>query len=214
MTLVLNKSTKLLLTGRFVVCLMKFFVISLPLQIIGLPIVGLIILCTPRAVSGNTRLPFFARWFDCADLYPEFNRNPITYIAVVLPKGSFYRWYWLCLRNPINYFSYKYLGVLPGTSIKPTAFYQNTDVYVPPGIIVSIGDSTDDFSGVQYTECIINNKIYYEVYIVRKYTSKFLQGKCFRMRYGWKLGTPTEIHAGEYVQDCFNLQLFATYSGR
>lgn len=206
---------------RLIKTLAIFLCISLPLQLVGIILLLPYIPYHYNYVSKNQpkswKLPYLLRWFDSADLYEEFGRNPVTYLTKVLPLGWFKMYTWLTFRNPINYFSYAMLAVCPKETVKTLSLViiAQAPLQGPYGQKTpNIGDSGNDIAGYQYVEYEIDGGVYYEYYWVWQYQSKLLIGKCFRLRVGFKLGLPHEVRVGQWVQDVFNVQPFATYSGK
>jgi hypothetical protein len=210
---------------KFIYRLLKtvsiFLFISLPLQVVGIVVLLPYLPFHYNYVKKNQpkswKLPYLLRWFDSADLYAEFGRNPVTYLTKVVPVGWYTMYTWLTFRNPINYFSYAYLAVCPKDSIKTLniTIVAQSPLQGPYGQkIPNIGDSGNDVAGYQYVEYEIDGGVYYEYYYVHAFTSSLLAGKCLRFRMGWKLGLPHEVRINNYVQDVLNLQPLATYSGK
>lgn len=179
----------LVFCARFIVNLLTFFALELPLQLLG----ALLLLIYMPFAQSRIQLPFMLRWFDCADLYSEFDRSPVTYLTTVLPNGWWTRYCWLAWRNPTNYFSYKYL------SYKCTG----KETYTILGNI-DVGDSTGDMAGFKY---IILGDIYEYSYIY-----KWSSTTCFRFRMGYKIGN-TENKPNSYIQGVFVISPYKSYSG-
>jgi hypothetical protein len=137
--------------------------------------------------GGNVKLPALFRWFDNADIYDEFNRNPITYLSQVVPSGILGRYYWLAIRNPLNYFGYKVLGYKASREIAGSP-------------IGDTGGKTPGFVHYEYDGV-------YEYYYIKKWSAT----KCLRFRLGWKLqGTK----AGSWAQWVLVLQPYKAYWGK
>lgn len=174
----------------------SLFLLFLPLQAAGLLLVPVGILLS----RGRQKLPYLFRWFDNADLY--IGRDSTTYLGVI-QEGFLYRWYWLAIRNPVDYFSYKYLSITVGPEVKVISIIKNTLPwkiketwsYYSEYEDRKVGDG--DNEGLFYIEYLINNKIYYEYYFVKKLTAT----RCFRFRMGWKLGLPSEVLPGTIVDE-------------
>lgn len=178
---------------RLLINILKFLLISLPLQLIG-SICLLVYLPFHRKkvkeTNSSIKLPYLLRWFDCADLYLEFKRNNTTYLKVY-GSGFWSCYFWLAWRNPINYFSYKYLG-----------FYLND--FTKKSIVKQEGNvKNKNHPGYYFIEIESNNKIYYEYY----YAFKFLKNKLFIFRLGWKI-IPAKNN--EFVQDVFMINPLKT----
>lgn len=181
---------------------MKFFsrfVFHLSLFLLFLPLQAAGVLLVPLGIALSTeqqKLPYLFRWFDNADLY--VGRDTSSYLAVI-QRGFLYRWYWLSIRNPVDYFSYKYLSItLPQGQIS----------VLPIGdSLFKVGDG--DNEGLLAIEYLVNNEIYYEYYFIKKLTAT----KCFRFRMGWKFGVPSEIRSGEIVDEVFSCTPWHSYTG-
>ncbi len=180
---------------RLIINLLKFACVSVPLQLLG--IIALATYIPFTSPAGNDKsLPYFLRWFDCADFYA--NRDTSTYLKVIA-EGKFARWYWLAIRNPINYFNYMYLGFYMDSKAT-TDFSMSTNTR-------PIGDSSDCNPGLWITEISCKDGNYYEYYYIYKWTSNY----CFRFRMGWKIGQKG-LTPG-YVQDVFVISPFKSYNG-
>ena len=163
--------------------------IILPLEILGWIILAPIVYINQRLLIQNqsVKLPKCFRWFDNADIYEEFGRNPITYYKDVVPKGWLYRYYWLAFRNPLNYFGYAVLG-----------YKALTDIPSQP-----IGDSAGKTAGWFLTELETGQ---YEYYFIHKWNDTH----CFRFRLGHKL---QDTKKGEYCQWVMIFQPYRSYGG-
>lgn len=169
--------------------------VTLPLQL-----VGVIILLPVCYVVGPNPLPKYLRWFDNADQYIQ--RDTSTYFAV-RDSGILNMYYWLSIRNPLNYFGYMILGFKQSDSLTTQTFYTGFSS-------VDVGDSPGKHSGLLYSELNHDNKIYYEYYYINKYVL-FDTTYCFRFRLGHKLGfvKPTD----EYIQYVTVISPFHSYNG-
>ena len=178
-----------------------FFALSLPLMLVG------IIVLIPLVALGYEigKLPVLFRWFDSAD--PFVGRNTEV-IESVNTQGRKAIYNWLALRNPINYFNYKYLGfVWNNPEVKTyTSYAESFDITKP---FPDIGDSTGDAPGFKYIEVKQDGKTYYEYYYIKKYNEK----QCLRFRMGWKIGNPYQNNNGEIQQDVLVFQPLKSYSG-
>ncbi len=160
-----------------------------PLELLGILILLPIIALNQRQLSskGSIKLPVCFRWFDNADIYEEFNRNSVTYLSKVVPEGVLYRYYWLAIRNPLNYFGYKVLGYKATRAIAGSP----------------IGDDNGKTPG--YVVYDVDNV--YEYYYIKKWSAT----KCLRFRLGWKL---QNTKAGEWAQWVLVLQPYKDYWGK
>lgn len=192
-------SPLLLFLARLIKSIAKLFLICLPLQALGLIMVPLgIKLIDLRENRTNVtardyRMPYLLRWFDCADWY--IGRNTET-IQTVHLYSFWYRYYWLALRNPCNYFGYKYLGY----KVPELMEIEGNGEY-------GIGDSAGKEPGLLWTE--VNNEVY-EYYYIKKWNDTH----CLRFRMGWKIGVPFGNLPGSYIQWVLVLQPWKSYSGK
>lgn len=188
---------------RLLINIFKFLCISVPLQLLGALI--LLPFLYYRHDKYARTLPSWLKWFDCADFY--VGRDTSTYVNKIIPQGWWIRYCWLAWRNPINYFSYKYLGFL----LEPP--YKSLTYIKIPESEHDIGDSSQDIEGFYYQEIEVNSKVYYEYYYIYVYTIPFTSiQKCIRFRMGWKLGQNIYAKYG-HVQDVFVISPFHTFSG-
>lgn len=173
---------------RLVLNILMLVFVSLPLELLGIIILLPVVYWNQRKLlsGGSCQLPYILRWFDCADIYSKFKRDPFTYFARVIPNGVLYRYYWLALRNPCNYFGYNVLGF-------------RSDLDIPS---TDIGDMTGGQPGLHTVE----SQGRYEYYLIYKWNDK----KCFRFRMGWKL---SDTKTGDFVQRVFVVQPYKDYFG-
>jgi hypothetical protein len=171
---------------RLILNLVSFFLIQLPLQLVG--IVVLAVACT-RYEIGN--LPYYLRWFDSAD--PYIGRD-ITVITRINKEGYWSKYCWLSLRNPINYFGYKYLGYV----------FTVHEKYKVRGSL-DVGDSTNDIPGLKIIE--LASGIYEYLYVARIGSSA-----CFYFRMGHKIGD-LRNKPGSWCQQVFTIS-YRSYSGK
>ena len=195
--------------SRLLINITKFLLLSLPLQLIG-SLLLLIYLpfhfAKPRL---SPKLPFLLRWFDCADLYQEFGRTPVTYLSLVYPMGWWKTYTWLAWRNPINYFGYKYLGFfLKNPYI--ISKYKYYPTYQVGTDLREVGNSSSDVPGFFYIELKCDSKTYYEYYWIYRYGQS---KKCFRFRLGWKIGQDP-VYKEEFCQEVFVISPLMSYSGK
>lgn len=179
---------------RLIKGLTTFIIVILPLQL-----VGILILYPVCYLVGPKPLPAFLRWFDNADQY--IGRDTSVYFSV-RDSGTANIYYWLAIRNPLNYFGYQVLGVtLSGTELQTLHTALDS---------INVGDGTNDHEGLLYSEVKQEDKTYYEYYYIKKYAI-FKQIKCFRFRLGHKF---TEISKNsEHVQWCFIISPYHSYDG-
>lgn len=181
--------------------LLILFFISLPLTL-----VGIVILPVCLIFSDIGALPLYLRWLDSADPYIGRDTTVITRIN----KGTYWSEYsslwciwfnkytWLAFRNPINYFSYRYLS-----------FTWNSPVITVFKGSLDVGDSTGDIPGFKYLEVKQDGSTFYEYYFIYKMNSRH----CLRFRLGYKIGNPYRNKKGEIQQEVLVLQPYKSYAG-
>jgi hypothetical protein len=125
-----------------------------------------------RMKDTDIALPWYLKWFDLADNWPECGReDSTTYKEKIIPQGWFARYTWTQWRNPVNYFQYMYLGV---------------QIDYPNGVITELlGDIRTYSSGENGWYYIEIDNVYYEY--LWQYNWKFLPGKRIVLRMGHKL---------------------------
>jgi len=172
---------------RFLFNLTKLLVICLPLELIGLILVPIALLIP----TYSYRLPTYLRWFDSADWYTGRDTEIIETISV---EGFWTRYYWLAIRNPLNYFGYKVLGhkVIDNTK----GIQSGTP---------NIGDTIGHVSGYQYNT--LDN--IYEYYLIYKWN----RSKCLRFRMGWKISNGPDNKINSYIQWVMVIQPYKDYTG-
>jgi hypothetical protein len=138
------------------------------------------------------KLPTCLRWFDNADLYTG---RDISVYKQVQETGLIYQYYWLALRNPLNYFGYFVLGYAVTQDLFDFNSNNNFEV----------GDSQGKHAGFLYTEL----ESIYEYYYIFKYSSTH----CFRFRMGHKIGRPDSNYKGSRIQYVFAVQPWKSFSG-
>lgn len=176
---------------RFVKHLLTFLFFVVPLMIAGWFILPIVLLFVRK---DEIRLPSLFKWFDSADSY--IDRDTSVYKAVC-QEGYWARYIWLAFRNPINYVGYKVLGF----QFDGTEMYYNYDSKQ-----FDIGDTSRE--GIRTIELMKNEKIFYEYYIIKKWS----QTKCLRIRLGWKIKDNLNP-IGSWCQWVFVFQIWKDYSG-
>lgn len=175
--------------------LLSLFCIELPLQLLGA--IVLIPLC---AVYKIGQLPRAFRFFDSADPFVGRDTSVIDCINATPEKSPYFwkngyitRYNWLAWRNPINYFSYKYLGYT----------FTGRESYDIIGSL-DVGDSTGKHEGLK----IINLSTgVYEYLYVKKVGDK----ACIYLRMGWKI-VNMQNRPGSFCQKVFTVS-YRSYSG-
>ena len=199
------------IAARVIKCVLILLFVSIPLQLVGAVLLlgylpyqqNLILSNAGTGEELSYRLPVWLRWFDCADLYLEFGRTPVTYLFKVVPQGWWVRYCWLAWRNPINYFSYSYLAhkVVIRNINKAKTF----EIGDP-----EVGDSTNDHPGTFYVQIEdFDEKVIFEYYKIIKWSAT----KCCRIRIGHKIGALKDLKDGQYIQDVLVFQLYRSYAG-
>lgn len=177
---------------RFILRTLMFFGICVPIMLLGS-----IILLLFLPFSKHEKLPYFLKWWDCADFY--VGRDPHTYREVV-KKGWWARYTWLAWRNPMNYFEYRYMGM----EYDPRSVWV---LYDPQGD--DVGDkSRAGYRHIELTDS--KGRGFYEYYWIYKYP--FASNWCFRFRMGWKIKDKKRVHY-QLIQWCFVIGPWFPYSG-
>ncbi len=200
---------------------MIYLFICLPLQLVGIPLVALAVLVQPWDAY---RLPKFLKWFDLADNYPEeFARSNETYVAQILPAGKFARFNYIALRNPTNYFCYKYLSVKflrisafgCSRSLQPDYLDAMDPELAKVLLLQDIGDNgVSGLSEIEIDGITIDDtaKHVWEYYRIYRYTI-FGITKCVRIRIGWKLSEFSDENQGKWLQWVFVISPFHSFTG-
>ncbi len=198
-----------------------YLFICLPLQLIGIPLVALAVLCQK---SDAVRLPKFLKWFDLADNYPEeFGRTNVTYVNQILPEGKLARFNYLALRNPTNYFNYKHLAVkfyriTTFTCVRTLQADYLKDLGPQEDKILLLNDIGDtgvsgiseiEIDGVSLTDAADHVYEYYNVYRYKLFGRTF----CVRIRIGWKLSEFKEDNVNKHLQWVFVISPFHGFTG-
>jgi hypothetical protein len=162
---------------RFIKHLLTLIFVLIPLELLGIPLLALVLLFVPHE---TTSLPRLFQWWDNYDGVIDGTGD---YLAEH-QNGSIWwrRFNWLALRNPLNYFQYQHMGCRPPLT---------------PTTVIHDGKETLENGGHSYKEVYQNDehKRYYEYIYEKKYTL-FGNPGSFRFRLGWKLaGTD---HNGVY----------------
>lgn len=179
---------------KFIKHLLVFFFIKLPVQLIGIPILAVLLLFIPKDVE---YLPRLFRWWDNHERYTSGNKSDDglsgpDYIRDKWrnPTGWLARFNWLALRNPANYFQYFVLGAEKHShyeKLKQVGAYFN-DVgelkYDPISSCMMVGTHTWNTRGWYYQEVLNGDDKLWEFYMVWPLYKKWH----FRLRAGWKLG--------------------------
>ncbi len=198
-----------------------FLFISLPLQLLGA-----IVLIPVVPFYDIGKLPFLFRWFDSVDTYTNRDLWTINLINgggwiddPITPSGTYSghqllinKYVWLAWRNPINYFSYKVLGIQVQGEVITTLNNLYPLIPVPLNESIEIGDTEGNYPGIQSVEMAINNKTYYEYYMACPYTI-FGATRCIRIRIGYKL-TDFVLVNGALIEEVFVISPFHSYSGK
>lgn len=186
--------------GRLIYRLGILFLVSIPLQLIG--IIILLPVCLYQGTSLKP-LPKLLRWFDNADQF--VGRNTDTYFDIYR-SGWWNRYIWMAFRNPLNYFGYSILGYKVKDLVSD---YGGNENY-------SVGDGVENIEGFLNTEVsfgLWDEEEIYEYYYIKAYNFFGLR-KCFRFRMGYKIGDPYNIKIGDVIQSVMVIQPFMTYSGK
>tara|TARA_R110002126_G_scaffold13516_1_gene58506 strand:+ start:268 stop:879 length:612 start_codon:yes stop_codon:yes gene_type:complete len=177
---------------KFIKHILVFFFVKFPLQIIGIPILAVLLLFIPE---DREYLPKKFRWWDNHERYTEGNigddslsgsshiRNEWSN-----PTGWLARFYWLALRNPVNYFQYNILGrvkkspyTLDVQRVRGFSFPSNK---TNPKKWLQVGTHEYNTRGWYYQEVTNGDDKLWEFYVIYPLFKKWH----FRFRAGWKLG--------------------------
>jgi|DEB0MinimDraft_10_1074344.scaffolds.fasta_scaffold01596_10 hypothetical protein len=196
---------------------MTWLFLKMPLQILGYILLAIYIpfTLTDRRVHDcpDQRLPYLLRWFDNADIRDQrfgLNGDPAHQAR---HKNLFIRRYtWLAVRNPVNYFQRKIIG-----SANPwlLEFHRVTHAKYKSPLAESkeltpVGDYIGHSEGWRIVEAYrYDYKMLWEYYLVKHYGN----GKCLRVRLGYKLGhDPSDQKSGS-IQWVFSINPWKTYRG-
>lgn len=197
----------------------KVLLVVAPLVVLGVVLTPVALLFTGR---NSKRLPKWARWFDnhdpngdALDGYYKW-KNYWDGSKPWRPKYNSLipRYLWLAWRNPINFFSYYYLGFtivegdLVGASFQRWFQWPKSQLLrvSPDPMWDKIGNQ--DRSGVRYTELSNGKWEYYRVYVYPFYSTR-----CLRIRLGWKIGEFDDVLPGEHVQFVATVNPFSSFRG-
>lgn len=195
----MNKNLLLL---RILKQALVLILILLPLELLGLIILPVILPFIPK---DQEYLPCWLRWYDNHERYTyQDTQDGIDGLAgdkyyrvkhKIYPytvNYSFWhllwhRYLWLALRNPLNYFQYKYCGKLGPSYVTVLKGEPN------------VGDLPGQKQGTRYME-LANGA--WELYCVKrlygKLWPKWFHNRGLRVRIGWKITTPKK-----HYQFCF-----------
>lgn len=180
--------------ARFLKHLLIFVCVLIPLQIVSAVLLPFVL------PFYRGPLPRALRWFDNAD---QFNGRDTSVYKSVIQQGIRYQYYWLVLRNPLNYFGYFVLGLTINAN-----FTQRILHNAPDG---EVGDATNCVPGLFYTEVEMEGKTYYEYYYIKTYTIGSTV-RCLRVRIGHKFGD--DVSYGQHTQFVGLISPWHSYSGR
>ena len=200
--------------------------VKLPIQFIGYIVLAIYLPFTLRDTrlfdAHDQRLPKLLRWFDNADdrdqkygLNGDFGhrkRNLGVGDYLNPPKLNLFwmRYTWLAVRNPVNYLQRKVLGA--DAKIKHAAVDRRVDSKHFEALVdgKDVGDGPNNVEGTRTAQGEDRNgKKVWEYYLVKHYGN----GKCLRIRIGYKLGLePMDQPAGS-VQWVCSISPWKTYRG-
>ena len=150
--------------------LLVFVFVVLPLILIGIPVLAIVLLFVKRDA---VRLPSAFKWWDNHDSYGKPEKNPPDGLSGNPTKNDWWsRFYWLALRNPLNYFQYRKLGFQHPIPVAHQ--YYNNGIAYPDGVV------QDLFMHKRYK---INGKDYFEIFYIKTFGSS----RYLRLRIGWKI---------------------------
>ncbi len=189
---------------RFIFRLSQWLLICLPLMVLGTAVLAIVLPFIPASAE---TLPKALAWFDNysgrALGYPAgdgLSGDP-TYRAKRFLEGHtnqlWERYYWLALRNPINYFDYTILGHTYGEAVGITALILEGSM--------SVSDAPPVTPGFKYLELDDNGTTLYEYYYVSKAYTLFGHKYEFKVRFGHKIGNIHEATPGQTTQWVFDI---------
>ena len=196
--------------------LLKWLLIKIPMQLLGMIILAPLLLFIPR---DKEYLPRMFKWFDNADYYRKpkgslidgLSGDPEHRNQYKDPTGWWARYYWLAIRNPINYFQYYKLGVAYELG-NVTDIQHSGNRYTSDWI----RNKTFKNNGLFIAEVTIKNKVYWELYWVFNWNDS----QCLRLRLGWKINQVPEmsilsqVTANRHFQFTFNFHPYKEIQDR
>jgi hypothetical protein len=196
---------------------MTWIFLKLPLQLLGYVLLAIYLPFTLRdrrvINCPDQRLPKVLRWFDNADDRDQKYGLNGDLAHQKRHKSLFIRRYtWLATRNPVNYFQRKIIGSpspwILGYHIENHPKYKSPVANSKQA--TQVGDYVGQSEGWRSVEAYnYGYKLLWEYYVVKHYGN----GKCLRMRLGYKLGhDPLEQKSGS-VQWVFSISPWKTYRG-
>lgn len=149
----------------------------LPLTLLGMVVLSIVLPFIPRDVE---QLPRIVKWFDNWSGVPPgdgLSGDPGYRSQLEDPTSFRSRYYWLALRNPVNYFQYKILGMVTDSEFWVSHTNSNYDV----------GDKSNGGILDQELISVSTGRRYSEFYFIKPYI--FMNRKlCIRIRIGYKIG--------------------------
>jgi len=176
-----------------------YLLIVLPLELLGMIILPIVLIFISKDA---VHLPFLFRWWDNHEYYlrnngslddldglsgPKYHRIREGIEGATGLKLLWARYKWLALRNALNYFQYKYLGLTWDDDYTIISKHGENDV--------------DDVNPGTYKVVVkIKGKEYWEHY---SYTDVPFTNRTIRIRMGWKIGTVSSKRHGQPIQWTF-----------
>lgn len=180
------------------------------MQVVGMVVLFIVL---PFIPPGASKLPSFLRWFDNADGdgLDGDGAHQVRLEETMFGTTFLKRYWWLAVRNPINYFQHHILGVKGLKMLDTQKTLKPLDAPAVPSWI-QVGDYS--CGGVVKSAMIVRNKIIGhfvadEYYIVQPY-KLFGKKLCLRIRIGHKL---TGNYKSNMKPWTFNFHPFKTYRG-
>lgn len=194
----------------------KFLLIKIPMQLLGMVVLAPVLVFVPKNAQ---HLPKAFKWLDNADYYRKvvgeqtdgLSGDPGIRARWKNPDGWLARYYWLAIRNPINYFQYYKLGV--------SYRLQDIDKITYSGNRYTsdwIRDRDVPNNGLFLCEVVLGGRTYWEIYLVINH----LSDRCLRLRLGWKINQAPEYEIvdqlvrNEHLQFSFNIHPFKEIEDR
>lgn len=194
----------------------KLLFIKIPMQILGMIILAPVLLFIPK---DREHLPRVLRWFDNADYYRKpkgslidgLSGDPGFRAQYKDPTAWWPRYYWLAIRNPINYFQYYKLGKAYNLE-DVNMIWKTGNRYTSDWI----RDKSIPNDGLFQAEVTISGKVYWELYWVYNWSDD----RCLRLRLGWKINQVPEkiledqVTESRHFQFTFNLHPYKEIQDR
>lgn len=188
-----------------------WFFVCVPLMLIGMLLLPFVLPFIPKE---QEFLPTWCKWFDNYSGAKEDGLSgDMPYRKARKAAGHTWlfweRYYWLALRNPINYFSYSKLGHI--IQWNPTILKWNQKLKGKTA--VGVGDIGPHLGqGLLLAELLDSKGLVWEVYWIKAY-NLFGFKRCIRFRAGHKMGLSHWLHPAKHLQWVLTINPFQKYTG-